>query len=224
MSSTKNSIGNLNMSPINGSTTFNDNITINENFDVKGTLNINLSNTQIYLPTADKIFIGNTSLSVNLIRSNFPKYSIIMWSNPSNIPSGWVICDGSEYTVNNVTTVTPDLRGRFVVCSGTSFARTSSGGAATVSLTTANIPAHNHGTARTGIESHNHSHSINVQKKNDGDNPMAKARSDRGNKEDKTVAEAGAHSHPLTSTNNTGSSTPFSKIPPYYALIYIMYL
>lgn len=50
-----------------------------------------------------------------------PTGGIIMWSgSTANIPSGWVLCDG--------TAGTPDLRDRFIVGSGTKFTHASTGG------------------------------------------------------------------------------------------------
>ena len=39
---------------------------------------------------------------------------IIMHYLPDQIPLGWALCDGGEYTWNGVTTKTPDLRNRFI--------------------------------------------------------------------------------------------------------------
>lgn len=63
---------------------------------------------------------------------------ITIWSGLiANIPSGWVICDGNSGT--------PNLLTRFV--QGVATAATNpgaTGGAATVTLATADIPAHTH--------------------------------------------------------------------------------
>jgi microcystin-dependent protein len=211
---------------LDDSVLFRNNISINETFDLEGTINMNFDNVKAYLPTINNIYTNNTSLLTNIINSSFPKYCIIMWSNPSTIPSGWVICNGSTYTKNNITVTTPDLRGRFVVCSGTNFPRSSPvGGSTTITLSVNNLPSHNHGNTTTEIESHNHTHSINVQKRNDGNNAWANARRNRGTQEEGTTHNAGNHTHPTTSpTDSTGDSTPFNIIPPYYALIYIMYI
>ena len=76
---------------------------------------------------------------------------IIMWSGAiSNIPSGWVLCDGS----NN----TPNLTDKFIVGAGNSYAVAATGGADSVTLTVAQIPSHNHPIQiRTGIDDNNFS-------------------------------------------------------------------
>ena len=84
---------------------------------------------------------------------------IILWSGASNaIPSGWVLCNGS----NN----TPDLRGRFVVGhhpSNSSFDVNDTGGSSSITLGTANLPAHTHqlggSVGNTNLGNHNHSFS-----------------------------------------------------------------
>lgn len=57
-----------------------------------------------------------------------PQGAILLWSGAANaIPSGWALCDG--------TNGTPDLRGRFLVGAGGSYAVGATGGAASEALT-----------------------------------------------------------------------------------------
>ncbi len=78
-----------------------------------------------------------------------PAGTIAIWTGLiANIPSGWKICDG--------TLSTPDLRSKFVRgAPGTSEAG-GTGGSDTVTLVTANLPAHTHirddMTAGTGVQ------------------------------------------------------------------------
>ena len=66
-----------------------------------------------------------------------PSGAIMMWSGAtSNIPSGFVLCDG--------TNSTPDLRDRFVVGAGSSYAVGATGGNSSTTLSSANLPAHSH--------------------------------------------------------------------------------
>ena len=69
-----------------------------------------------------------------------PAGVITLWSGATNaIPSGWVICDGSNST--------PDLTSRFVVGAGGSYAVGATGGSTTSgahTLTIAQMPAHTH--------------------------------------------------------------------------------
>lgn len=86
----------------------------------------------------------------------------------SSAPAGWLLCDGAAipgtYTalIALVGSVTPNLRDRFIVGAGSSYAVKATGGAATVTLTAAEsgMPSHAH-TASSGTESADHSHSAN---------------------------------------------------------------
>ena len=76
-----------------------------------------------------------------VVSLGLPSGVIVAWSGTiATIPSGWVICDG--------TNSTPDLTDRFILhadadVGGTVTALTT-GGVSSVTLTTANIPAHTH--------------------------------------------------------------------------------
>lgn len=92
-----------------------------------------------------------------------PKGIIVMWSGSiANIPNGYALCDG--------TNGTPDLKDRFVLSVSSSAENPgATGGANSITLTTAQLPAHGHTgtTANAGDHSHtntvssdgNHSHS-----------------------------------------------------------------
>ncbi len=117
----------------------------------------------------------------------------IMAYNGSTAPNGWVLCDG--------TNGTPNLKGRFILGSGSNAdlsTRTlgQTGGAETVTLTVDQIPPHNH--HFSGANSESQYKYIN----NSGD--IARS----------TNAEA--------DTNNTGGDKPHENMPPFYVLTYIM--
>ena len=99
--------------------------------DTWGTkLNANWSSLDTDLKT-----VSDTSTTAFTYR--VPAGGIIMWSGAVvAIPSGWVICDGANGT--------PDLRNRFVVGAGDTYAVDATGGAATVTLDATQIPAHSH--------------------------------------------------------------------------------
>lgn len=81
-----------------------------------------------------------------------PRGAIIMWSGGiDDIPTGWALCDG--------TNGTPDLRDRFIVGAGGEYAVGDTGGAKEVSLTTAQLPSHSHGSGTLSTSSAgSHSH------------------------------------------------------------------
>jgi len=118
-----------------------------------------------------------------------PPGVIVMWSGSiANIPSGWALCDG--------TNGTPDLRNRFIVGAGSSYAVGAKGGAAEVTLTVDQMPSHRHsvaaqfgsGSGVTGLYY--------------GDGTTSK-----------TVW-----------TSYVGDGKPHENRPPYYALAFIMKL
>ena len=83
-----------------------------------------------------------------------PSGVIMMWSGATSaIPSGYVLCNGSNST--------PDLRGRFVIGaqgdSGNTYDVGDTGGSATHTLTTAEMPSHTH-TATSTVTDPGHSH------------------------------------------------------------------
>ena len=133
--------------------------------------------------------------------SGVPIGTIVIWSGTTtNIPAGWVLCNGQSHLVNGNTITTPDLRSRFVVgATGGSINQYSvgrTGGAETVTLTVAQMPAHSH-QIPFGPSPTNSQGEIN----NDG----------------RTMYPQ----HPAT-TSITGGNEPHENRPPYYALAYIM--
>jgi microcystin-dependent protein len=151
-----------------------------------------------------------------------PAGGIIMWSgSTAAIPTGWVLCDGSNGT--------PDLRERFIVgasrnaadnnlsVTGSPYTVSNTGGANTVTLTSAQIPSHSHtGTTNsTGI-----SFAI----------PLGGADVDRGGAGswfsiDDAQTINTTHSHTV-SVDDTGQvrNQAHENRPPYYALAFIMKL
>lgn len=66
-----------------------------------------------------------------------PRGLITAWyGNKSNIPNGWVLCDGN----NN----TPDLRNKFILGGGDKYAIGATGGEEEHTLSIDEIPSHNH--------------------------------------------------------------------------------
>jgi len=60
-----------------------------------------------------------------------------MWSgSTSSIPSGWVLCNGSNGT--------PDLRDRFIVGAGNAYSVGNTGGANSVTISWSQMPSHSH--------------------------------------------------------------------------------
>ena len=145
---------------------------------------------------------------------------IVMWSgSQSNIPSGWVLCDGNNGT--------PDLRNRFIVGAGSTYDVNSTGGEATHALSVAEMPSHNHSVDITHLtisSDGEHTHTAYTWANSGNGNAFCGAYVS-GYHGYGTVEKNGLHSHTLSgsvSITNTGSSQPHNNLPPYYALCYIM--
>jgi hypothetical protein len=130
---------------------------------------------------------------------------IMLWSGSSaSIPSGWLLCDGSSST--------PDLRNRFVVGAGSTYAVNATGGSAD-----AIVVSHTHTGSTNTTGAHTHNIDCGGQETQGGKVGVG------GNLEPATYStlSAGDHSHSFT-TASTGSSGTNANLPPYYALCYIM--
>ena len=154
---------------------------------------------------------------------------IILWSgNTGNIPSGFVLCNGSNST--------PDLRDRFVVGAGSSYNPGNTGGSASVTLSTTQIPSHNHTTPNhrhsfsgsTNNDTHSHTWDRQDAANDQGYRPWPASNNDCR----RTTANTGndTHNHSFSgntgyhqgTTTSTGSGSSHENRPPYYALCYIM--
>lgn len=161
---------------------------------------------------------------------SLPTGSIAIWSGSSGtIPSGWRICDG--------TNGTPDLRNRFVVGAGSTYAVAATGGVTSVTLTQAQTPAHVHSFSGTTVSGGSHSHSItdpththtyNAPNQSNGGAPFGPWQ--RGETPSGTTAagtgislqNSVSHTHTFTTTSTSvGSGGSHDNMPPYYALCYI---
>lgn len=67
------------------------------------------------------------------LQALFPPGIVIMWSGAANaIPTGWALCDGTNGTA--------DMRDKFIIGAGSTYAVGATGGASSVTLTTNNLP------------------------------------------------------------------------------------
>jgi len=126
-----------------------------------------------------------------------PRGIIVAWTGQL-APAHWALCDGQNGT--------PDLRGRFILGAGqgaglTNRNMSTTGGAEKVTLTEAQMPAHNHhfyDNAPSGYLS----------------------RGDQG-----TMKNVILHWSLIPSnTHNKGGNQPHENMPPFYVLAYIMKL
>jgi microcystin-dependent protein len=169
-----------------------------------------------------------TSVSGN---GTVPLGGIIMWSGTTP-PTGWAICDGGNYSGRQ----TPDLRGRFVVGAGQGPGLSNrtlgiGGGSETVTLAVGQLPAHNHVVKGETSESGDHTHTLPRVAYDDGNgccmgDGLQGLWGDSGTRTWNALnasAGAGNHRHSFTTTSDsTGSGSPVDKMPPFYALAFIM--
>jgi hypothetical protein len=158
------------------------------------------------------------------VRDIIPTGVIVMWSGSiASIPSGWLICDGSNST--------PDLRNRFIVGAGSTYSVAGTGGSAD-----AVTVSHTHTTDSQG----NHTHFVAANDGNTGatypntsvtNSNYVSSNAFSSNSESYILDgtgggasigltnSAGAHTHTISTTGSSGTN---ANLPPYYALAYIM--
>ncbi len=156
-----------------------------------------------------------------------PVGAIIAWGgSSSSIPVGWHLCDGTAHNSPALQAVlgaatTPDLRDRFIVGAGTSYAVGNTGGESTVTLGLTQIPNHDHG-GSTGTDSPDHTHPTaqftipytNNQVGAGGIDAFYGISNSSG-----TGGASARHTHAISAA---GGSQAHENKPPYYALIYII--
>ena len=168
------------------------NITVGNLTASTTTINGTLTATNL---AGDGSSITNIQAGQVVGNSIFVQGMIIMWnSTVASIPTGFVLCDGSNGT--------PDLRGRFVVGhhpTNNDYDINDTGGSESVTLTVNQMPSHKHDTSvdNTKLFPSNGQTSINF---------------------------GGAGGYPATTftMSNTGGGQSHENRPPFYALCYIM--
>lgn len=156
-----------------------------------------------------------------------PQGVIVMWSGSTNsIPSGWALCNGSNGT--------PNLRDRFIVGAGSSYAVRATGGSNSADIRHSHsISAESPLTNTSGGHHHNvaldtgSSSGANVGVDEDRNNPWVTQ--DHAHHVSGPTSEVANHRHTVNShshggSTGTGGSASVENRPPYYALAFIMKL
>ena len=138
-----------------------------------------------------------------VVTPSLPTGAIILWSGSiGSIPSGYVICDG--------TLGTPDLRDRFIVGAGSSYAVAATGGSAD-----AIVVSHTH---TATVTDPGHLHALNATTAGGSTTEILLTTSGGAGTQNTNTATTG-----ITVANTaTGVSGTNANLPPYYALAYIM--
>lgn len=142
--------------------------------------------------------------------STVPSGMILLWSGSiGSIPAGYYLCDGSNGT--------PDLRNRFVVGAGDSYAVNATGGSAD-----AIVVSHTH-TATSVVTDPGHTHTVSVLNQA-GQNGSISGGGSQPAVGSSTLTTASNTTGITVATTNTtaGTSGTGQNLPPYYSLAYIM--
>jgi hypothetical protein len=175
---------------------------------VTGAMTLSSASTGVTASVSD----DSTKLATTaFVRDIIPSGVIVMWSGSvASVPSGWFLCDGANST--------PDLRDRFIVGAGSTYAVNATGGSAN-----AIVVSHTHTGTTSSAGAHEHTSSTGGGFVVGGLSGSA-ANIDTGGAGYRVVSEtnsAGTHNHTFT-TASAGSSGTNANLPPYYALAYIM--
>jgi microcystin-dependent protein len=140
-----------------------------------------------------------------------PTGGILLWSGSiGSIPAGWVLCNGNNGT--------PDLRDRFIVGAGSTYAVDATGGSADSTL-----PTHTHGATSVVTDpGHVHDLTFNSNVVTEGTASIALGDDLRTTPLNGFIASAVTGITVATTNANAGVSATNGNLPPYYALCYIM--
>jgi microcystin-dependent protein len=143
-----------------------------------------------------------------------PTGGILLWSGSiGSIPAGYVLCNGNNGT--------PDLRDRFIVGAGSTYAVNATGGSADSIL-----PTHTHGATSTSVVTDpGHIHTL-TGRSNSASSGNATEFGDGtstgfSNTDSVQNATTGITVATTTTNANAGVSATNGNLPPYYALCYI---
>ena len=137
-----------------------------------------------------------------------PSGCILLWSGSTgSIPATWLLCDG--------TNGTPDLRDRFIIGAGNTYAVNATGGSADAITVT-----HTH-TATVTDPGHLHS-PLSPATTFWGNNATATTGSPGGGGSAASLTTGSAVTGISVTNANAGQSGTNANLPPYYALAYIM--
>lgn len=182
--------------------------------DSNWNLSLDNNDNEIILETAGTYLDKNIKISVS--NNSIPSGVIMLWSGlSSNIPEGYVLCDGNNGT--------PNLTDKFVIGAGSTYSVGETGGESVHTLTIDEMPSHSH-SGTTG-QNGNHSHRIGTDKDTTyvtyGDCWSVHNSSTGAAYYNGSTTSDGNHTHSFT-TNNTGGNQAHNNMPPYYSLCYIM--
>ena len=138
-----------------------------------------------------------------------PTGLIAIWSGSiGSIPSGWVLCDG--------TNSTPDLRNSFILGAGNSYSVGQTGGS-----TDAIVVSHTH-TATSTVTDPGHIHAVTSYYNGSSIANQASSYANQNSASNFNTQSAVTGITVATTNTSTGVSGTNANLPPYYALAFIM--
>jgi microcystin-dependent protein len=225
-------------------------IVVAENYLLNATLpSATLSSpTMTGTPVAPTATAGTNTTQVAttafVLTNGAPAGSILMWGSATP-PINWLLCNtstaisrttyaalfaaiGTTYGVGDGSTTfgIPNFTNKMPIGAGGTYAAAATGGNATSTLATANVPSHTHGySGTTSGQSVDHTHGIPYKPNGfgsgpvamvDGFNPLSGYTPSQGTSND--------HSHSFSGTTDTGSGsgTAFNTISPYLGVYFII--
>jgi microcystin-dependent protein len=158
-------------------------------------------------------------------------------------PAGWLMCDGDSYNINEYPKLyevigttygggegdfnVPDMRSRFPLASGpgneedlSERVLAATGGAETHTLTTSEMPSHNHGGSTGNNGAHYHTSKFpGSQEAAVSLTTTSVAENDLGSASNVDTSSVGDHNHIISSQGGGGAH---NNMPPFMVLNYII--
>jgi hypothetical protein len=169
--------------------------------------------------------LATTAFATAAAAAAFPAGGIIMWSGSvASIPSGWALCNGSNGT--------PDLRNRFVVGAGSTYAVAATGGSAD-----SVVVSHTHTTSGSGTYNNYYLDQVQYNASGTASGPITVPQNGTFSSSLYTGGTDGpsagiqfkmsgttATVNTIGNTASSGVSGTNANLPPYYALCFIQKL
>jgi microcystin-dependent protein len=159
-----------------------------------------------------------------------------MWATAS-APSGYLFCNGQSVSTTTYAALfaviaytyggsggsfnVPDFSGRMPIGVNGTYTLASTGGAASVTIATTNLPAHNHSATST-VTDPTHAHSFTASVLTYGPRGGAGSEYWGAAPSGSTTAAASTGITVATTIGNTGSGTALTTISPYLGIYYII--
>jgi microcystin-dependent protein len=221
--------------------------------DIVQALNTFASPTFTGTPVAPTAATGTNTTQIAttaFVQSSGLVGEIKMWG-VSSAPTGYLLCNGAAVSRTTYAALfavygttfgsgdgattfnVPDFRDRMPIGAGSTYSLAATGGAATTTIATTNLPAHNHGATSTStsvVTDAGHSHVVG-SRDSTADNGggyaqefvSAPNQANGPNTATSTVTTGiTVATTTTTTTSNTGSGTALTTISPYLGIYYII--